>query len=131
MQPQSKQKWPECADLKIERYMADHDFYHYQETKDDSKRHLQAIMDELRPLFNSDEWKENESVHVENLKRKVVNKIHRVRDKRNPLAGIKKAFKRLSTDRHEDAFEFLAVELGLGRAQSILNDLHHTSINQG
>ena len=103
--------------------MVDHDFYHYQKTKDDSKQHLNVIMDELRMLFDPKKW--DEGIHTRLLKEKVLNKIPRIRDKRNPLARLKKVFQRLHSDHYEDALEFMAATIGEDRARSILDSLRH------
>ena len=85
--------------------MAENEFYHYYKTKDESKRHLEAMVTELRQLFDPNEF--DEAIHVALLKDKVLNKMHRIRDKKNPLAGLKKVLQRLHRDHYEAALEYV------------------------
>ena len=97
--------------------MAENNFYNYSKKSDNSKHHLRALVAEVRSLFKGDEWVEAD--HNPLLKRKVLNKMHKIREEKNPLASFRRVLNRLRPEHHPAAMELVQETTGLSQARDV------------
>ena len=89
----------------LQDFMILNNFYHYKSTSHDSCHKLDRVTEELRHLFDTQGW--DESIHLERLKEKVCNKIHRIRAKiereNSLLAQLRSILETLPNEAYEEA----------------------------
>ena len=98
----------------LQDFMITNNFYHYKSTSRDSCLKLDRVTEELRNLFDTQGWDEN--IHLERLKEKVQNKIHRIRTKiereNTLLSQLRNLVQVLPKEVHEDATRIFIEGIG-------------------
>lgn len=109
--------------------MEDNDFLHHHRTKEESSQKLHAVTQNLRGLFEQDNWKPE---HTERLKEKVRNKMHRIRLQiektrlnafRDDFQPFKEALEILPLHTHEKAFRAFVSHIGKDKVEELVSRL--------
>ena len=118
---QGKKNWPDHAERKLEDFMVKNTFFNYRSTKDESCQKMDRILQELQSLFDTTDW--DKQVHLEKLKEKVCNKIHRIRARRDALAEFRNVLRRLPPEAHEEAVRAMVEAVGKERVSAGLAEM--------
>ncbi|MCJ1381271.1 hypothetical protein MMC17_004380 [Xylographa soralifera] len=118
-----RQNWPENAKRMLTEFMVHHDFYHYHKNQDTSIINLNTITLKLSELFDPNEWDHN--THEEKLKRKVINKIHRIRSQHvahDAIGSFRTAVAKVAPDEFDEVLQIVFEKVGPVKMMAFLED---------